>query len=331
MTSPPNSSQFNFVNTEEGTSGNETIEGTDSNDLIFLLGGDDRADGEKGDDYIIGGSGDDELDGGSDDDVILGGTNDDDISGGSGNDMIYGEVGNDTLQGREGDDTLVGGSGQDTFAIWTIGGVQGHDIVVDFESGASGDTIEFGEESQFLDVFHFDAGTVVGAGYVGGNAADIRNYSATVFLQDVNESEWNSAQKSFAPFNSLTSAPVNFGNSKETRYASDGADTFEFLSVQEGDFEILNFNPSQDVVTLKVLVENGGSTMTDAEFDIFVENTVLDVTNGASGVTLRIYDFDEVQANGALKFAGLESVATYFFNGVSEASLSYTIDAIEAL
>ncbi len=76
------------INSQTGSSGNDTMTGGTT------------------DDYLAGGDGADDLDGGAGDDVL---------DGGAGNDTLDGGAGNDVLDGTQGDDTLIGGTGHDVY------------------------------------------------------------------------------------------------------------------------------------------------------------------------------------------------------------------------
>ncbi|PPT08948.1 Alkaline phosphatase [Geitlerinema sp. FC II] len=137
------------------------LQGSPSTDAIVLLGGNDIAVddaagriyfGNAGDDVINGGGGadtlaggqnNDRLEGGTENDLLfgnlgsdnlLGGDGDDTILGGQDNDILLGEGGNDVLGGERGFDTLTGGTGSDQF-ILASSGVQGTDVVTDFQDG----------------------------------------------------------------------------------------------------------------------------------------------------------------------------------------------------
>jgi Ca2+-binding RTX toxin-like protein len=78
------------------------------------------------------------LQGGEGPDYVLSGTADDEILvGGSGDDVLVGAAGSDELIGGAGADTFVIGADSMSLAI--------DDLIVDFESGAAGDTIDLTE------------------------------------------------------------------------------------------------------------------------------------------------------------------------------------------
>ena len=79
-----------------------------------------------------------EINGGSGDDAIYGEQGRDILNGGDGDDEIYGGEDKDTINGGEGDDWLDGGTGDDTF-VFEPG--NGNDVIMDFETGATGDKI----------------------------------------------------------------------------------------------------------------------------------------------------------------------------------------------
>ncbi|MCP4183222.1 MAG: tandem-95 repeat protein, partial [Hyphomicrobiales bacterium] len=108
--------------------------GTEGSDLIIG----DRFDSNKiygagGDDILIGGRRADQIDGGTGDDLIFGGSGQDILNGNEGSDLIFGGRGQDTITGGSQDDILFGGRGSDTFVF---GEGSGHDVIVDYNSGA---------------------------------------------------------------------------------------------------------------------------------------------------------------------------------------------------
>lgn len=112
-----------------------------ANDTVLGGGGDDFIYGGKDNDSLDGGAGNDTLRGDLGDDTVLGGNGNDQLFGGRGNDRLFGGNGNDTLSGDRGNDTLTGGAGADTFVI---SGVDGIDIVTDFNPGEDTLTIQDG-------------------------------------------------------------------------------------------------------------------------------------------------------------------------------------------
>ncbi|MCP4070183.1 MAG: calcium-binding protein, partial [Hyphomicrobiales bacterium] len=108
--------------------------GSDGSDLIF---GDwfenNKIYGAGGDDILIGGMLADQIDGGTGNDLIFGGGGEDILNGNDGSDLIFGGGGGDTITGGSEDDILFGGRGSDTFVF---GEGSGHDIIVDYNSGA---------------------------------------------------------------------------------------------------------------------------------------------------------------------------------------------------
>ncbi|WP_394885871.1 DUF5801 repeats-in-toxin domain-containing protein (plasmid) [Mesorhizobium sp. AaZ16] len=105
--------------------------------------------------HIIGSDFDDVLSGNSLSNILLGGDGDDAIVGNSGEDWLFGNDGSDgldgglnddVLNGGAGSDELIGGSGADTFVIGADSmSLAIDDLIVDFESGAAGDTIDLSE------------------------------------------------------------------------------------------------------------------------------------------------------------------------------------------
>ncbi len=71
---------------------------------------------------------------------IYGKPSNDTLNGGLGNDSIYGFAGNDRLNGGPGNDVLFGGEGADTYLI---GSNAGKDIIENYDSDGSPDTVRF--------------------------------------------------------------------------------------------------------------------------------------------------------------------------------------------
>lgn len=94
-----------YLNSFQGTSGNDSLEGTNDNDQIIGYAGDDALSGKLGEDQLQGGDGNDTLHGGDGADQLF---------GGNGNDLLIGGADHDLLTGNGGDDTLQGGTGNDT-------------------------------------------------------------------------------------------------------------------------------------------------------------------------------------------------------------------------
>ncbi|MFP6764178.1 MAG: hypothetical protein VB858_11180, partial [Planctomycetaceae bacterium] len=87
----------------------ETLQGSDGNDVISGGGQNDILDGGHGQDSILGGDGDDVIDADDGDDTVDGQAGADDILGGDGEDSILGGAGDDTIDSGEGNDEVDGG------------------------------------------------------------------------------------------------------------------------------------------------------------------------------------------------------------------------------
>jgi Ca2+-binding RTX toxin-like protein len=140
----------NYILTQTGGGGNDTIRGVHAADRIH---------GGAGNDILLADAGNDEVHGEDGNDTLYAGNGDDSVFGGAGRDTIYGEaaatqwIGNDILHGGDGDDTiygergaledggtdhLFGGNGDDMLAgdggdDWVTGGA-GNDLL----NGATG-------------------------------------------------------------------------------------------------------------------------------------------------------------------------------------------------
>jgi Ca2+-binding RTX toxin-like protein len=160
------------------TAGDDTIHGLGGADYLSGGYGNDLIDGGEGGGILNGDQGDDTLVGGGDGDVLQGGSGHDSLWGGGGNDTLSGSSGVNTLRGGAGDDilthvstdttwgslldggdgddvislsgtamtTMTGGSGADRFNLRGASYASGGAIVLtDFEAGAGGDILDFGD------------------------------------------------------------------------------------------------------------------------------------------------------------------------------------------
>lgn len=137
-----------FVLTQAGSAGADTLAGVAVRDRITAGGGADYVMARDGDDLVDGGDGDDTLAGGGGADTVLAGAGDDiadgddgadSIDGGSGDDGLWGMSGDDSLSGGDGDDYIHGGSG-----VNRLRGGAGNDVIVvvdgaSFVDGGDGD------------------------------------------------------------------------------------------------------------------------------------------------------------------------------------------------
>lgn len=101
---------------------NKILEGSARNDYLQGLSSDEHIQGAAGNDTLLGMQGNDTLEGGSGDDSVVGGDGDDVLAGGSGS------------------DTLNGGEGVD---IYRISRGDGSDVIINNDSSATSDYIEF--------------------------------------------------------------------------------------------------------------------------------------------------------------------------------------------
>ncbi len=155
-----------------GLGGADTLNGRAGNDTLNGGEGADTLNGQEGHDTLNGGADGDTLDGGSGNDVLNGDDGNDTLRGGTGNDTLKGGDGNDVLEdvdgvnlfdGGSGDDIFnavgksgqvvagadqfAGGAGRDTFKLdgfsaRTAPGSFFVDVIVDFQTGPSGDVLE---------------------------------------------------------------------------------------------------------------------------------------------------------------------------------------------
>jgi len=102
---------YNLINSDSGTSGNDSMCSKPTGSSLTGL---------KGDDILFGFTGNDTLNGGDGNDYLPGHSGDDYLIGGAGNDNLYGEDGNDTLIGGLGKDKFEGGNGSNLFVFQTI-------------------------------------------------------------------------------------------------------------------------------------------------------------------------------------------------------------------
>lgn len=157
-----------------GGDGTNVFKAGGGNDKLYMLGGDDWGFGDDGndlidagdgDDVLVGGLGNDSLAGGSGADTVAGDQGDDAVNGHDGDDIVHGAAGRDLVTGDDGADTLYGGNdddwlngsagddvisgdrGADTLEggadadQFRFGAGAGHDIIIDFEYGVTGDRI----------------------------------------------------------------------------------------------------------------------------------------------------------------------------------------------
>jgi len=130
--------------------GDDVFDGTGTVDKLMLYGGrgDDSLTGGADADFVTGGSGADTISGGAGDDLLVGDGRDPDLdpwavlapAGADGAaDSIDGGAGSDVIIGGAGVDTLSGGAGADVL-VYAFPSDFG-DIVLDFQTGPTGDTI----------------------------------------------------------------------------------------------------------------------------------------------------------------------------------------------
>ena len=124
---------FNNINVNNGTEGDDLLEGTEDADVINAGEGNDTVSGFLGNDLIDGGAGNDSLFGNEGRDTLFGGSGDDILQGQQNNDVLDGGAGNDLIFGNNGSDNLVGGDDADTIFgnrnNDTIDGGAGNDLI----------------------------------------------------------------------------------------------------------------------------------------------------------------------------------------------------------
>ena len=168
-----------------GGDGADIIRGGAGDDVVYGQDGDDIVlSGDRGDDTIYGGAGNDVLRGGADNDMLygdegadrlVGDRGGDTLNGGAGDDVLIGHFGDDYLIGGDGFDRLIGGEGADTFKVE---GVQGVELIADFEQGADKIDLSFYEIGSFdqLQMSAAGAGGVkIDLGDQGGETVIVRN------------------------------------------------------------------------------------------------------------------------------------------------------------
>ncbi|MGA3681968.1 calcium-binding protein, partial [Pseudomonas graminis] len=78
------------------------------------------------------------------------GAGNDRIFGEAGDDVLYGDEGDDIIDGGAGNDTLNGGEGNDTYLV-DVGA--GQDVITNYNSGSSIDTVQFGDHVSLEDLW----------------------------------------------------------------------------------------------------------------------------------------------------------------------------------
>lgn len=110
--------------TLKGDRRSNTISGETGSDRIWGMGGDDRLSGQSCRDWLEGGKDNDKLWGGDGGDHLKGGHHHDGLFGENGSDRLSGGLGRDRLKGGQGKDWLGGGRGRDS-----LQGDQGDDAL----------------------------------------------------------------------------------------------------------------------------------------------------------------------------------------------------------
>lgn len=159
-----------------GGQGDDSLLTGTGNDTLFGGAGNDNLANSTGNDTLFGGTGDDTLTASAGDDLLYGGTGNDALFGGDDDDTLYGGVGNDTLSGDAGNDTLTGGAGADTFVLTGSGG---DDVITDFDTTDSGQTVAQGGTNYALATDRLDSTALSDV----GNA--LTNQDGTVTADEV--------------------------------------------------------------------------------------------------------------------------------------------------
>jgi serralysin len=159
---------LDFSTTLVGTPGDDVIVGGDEADVLRGRAGEDRMQGGRGDDRLEGNQASDRLFGGPDDDALFGNLGpdrlfgeggDDTLAGGFGADLIQGGVGDDQLSGGPGADRMRGGDGSDLFDYDSL--ADAGDTILDFETGAGGDSLFLADLLEGFDPATSDANDFV--------------------------------------------------------------------------------------------------------------------------------------------------------------------------
>ena len=138
------------VNSQAGTSGNDTLTGTAGADLLLGQAGNDTLNANAGNDRLLGGAGNDVLDGGA---------------------------GNDRLLGGAGTDTLTGGADGDVFA-WSLGdagtaAARPVDTITDFNAAAASAN---GDVLDLRDLLVGEVKGVASTANPNGTVGNLQNY-----------------------------------------------------------------------------------------------------------------------------------------------------------
>lgn len=150
--------------------------------------------------YLLGGAGDDSLSGQANIDIL---------DGGSGNDKLSGYGGADLLIGGTGNDYMAGGSGADSY-IFAKG--HGQDIVYDYNSDGSTDTIRLSDITVAETSFRKDGMDLVLFGYNDGDSITVQNFFSGSYYQ-VEQFEFEDQVLSQLDFNTHLNTENNMTNS----------------------------------------------------------------------------------------------------------------------
>ncbi|NEP10071.1 MAG: calcium-binding protein [Symploca sp. SIO2C1] len=318
----------------------ENLQGTSFDDLLLgnaqdnsLLGshGNDTLLGDEGDDWLRGGAGIDFLDGGEGIDTAdfsteefaitadlnaetatytdalgntiietmsnmekLRGTNFDDLLiGNAENNTLNGSNGNDTLLANDGNDILVGDLGEDI-----IDGGNGIDIAYFYylESGVTAD-LNQGTATSINQASELEVDTLV----------NIEDLTGTAFDDQLIGNAENNTLKGVDGNDYLLGAAGN-----DYLQGGAGADTFVFLSPNQGIDTIADFNLIQgDLIQISATGFGGGLTVGTLDVDQFTIGSAATnasdriIYNDATGALF--FDSDGTGAIGQVQFAQLST------------------------
>jgi len=365
------------------TNGNaDTVDGGFGDDIIDGGSGANRLDGGPGDDIItgsgrlIGGFNDDiltgditndTLDGDQGNDILNGGDGADILRGGSGSNIINAGAGNDRIESRTaGDDTINAGEGNDQITlsqsgITTISLGSGADtieflpsafnqsavtIVTDFETGSSGDMLDFVRlipvndgvsnpfGAGFARLLQDGADTVLQLTRSGGNAP---NYSDQVRFQNTNVEDF--VAENFAPGlandgSGVSGQEITGTNGSDEIIGSFGDD---ILSGLEGD-DILSGGNGFDVLFggdgNDTLFGEFGQDILDggAGNDILTGGDREDTLTGGAGADLFVFNSIEEGGDTITDFElGIDMISLSNSDFTDVAQLNPTLDGADTI
>ena len=255
-----------------GRGGDDVLRGGGQTDALFGNAGDDTLSGGAGDDGLNGGAGDDTLEGGAGVDWLFGGDGADILRGGADTDALFGQAGHDALAGGAGDDGLDGGYGNDLLeggsgTDWLYGGFGDDEL-----HGATA-----GVDSTDTDALFGQGGNDTLFG--GGGGDNLDGGAGNDSLNGGDGDDWLFGQSGNDDLHGSAGSDVLFaGSGSDTLFGGAGgdaldggdgedylrggpgvdvlvggadADTFSFVSPDEGEDLIRDFVSGTDMIELQ--------------------------------------------------------------------------------